>query len=229
MKTIKEAMSLSLIISVAVIFSFVSLEPQLIMATGPGAGPYEDQITITQSVTAEISITSPSNVSMSPAIPGMTGSGGAPSTGQAEWTVITNNNTGFSMTLIASSSPAMQGNSQGDSFADYTPATANVPDYSWSIAASAAEFGYSVEPATAADTAQIFLDNGSACNTGTGQVANKCWLNASTTAVTIINRTSETSSSGQAEVIKFQVEQGASAFKVEDTYTATTTVTVTMN
>ena len=222
-KKVADTLIISLITSVLALSSYVVAEPQIIKAI-------EDQITISQSVTAEISVTSPSNVTMSPAIPGMTGSGGTPSTGSATWTVITSNNTGFSMTLKSSSSPSMSGESQGGSFADYTPATPTVPDYNWAIAATAAEFGYSVEPATAAVTATIFLDNGSsACNTGSSQTTGKCWLNASTTAVTIINRTSETSSGGEAEVVKFQVEQGASTFKIEDTYTATTTVTVTTN
>lgn len=225
-KTFKEAVCLSVAASLVMALMYSFAEPQMVKA---GTGPYENQILVNQTVTAEISISSPSDVTMSPSIPGMTGSGGSPSTGSATWTVITNNNAGFNMTLKASSSPAMTGNSQGDSFADYTPATANVPDYTWAIAASAAEFGYSVEPATAADTAAIFRDNGAACNTGAGNTSNSCWLNASTTAVTIINRSSETSSGGEAEVVRFRVEQGASTFKIEDTYTATTTVTVTMN
>jgi len=221
-QTFKQILSLTLILNILIFTGYSIFEPQSVEAV-------EDQIQIFQSVTAEISITSPSDVTMSPAIPGMTGSGGTPSTGQATWTVITNNKEGFTMTFKASTSPALRGNTTNDYFADYTPSNPSVPDYNWSIAANAAEFGYTVEPATAADTAQLFKDNGSACNTGSNQTADKCWYSASTTAVTVINRTSSTSSSGENEVIKFRAEQGSNTFKLEDTYTATTTVTVTMN
>jgi len=116
-------------------------------------------------------------------------------------------------------------------FTDYTPGTSNVPDYNWtSPASTAAEFGFTVEPATAADTVQLFLDNATnACNTGSTNTANKCWLGFnSTTDINIINRTTATSGGGEAEVVKFQAESNAKYLK-EGSYSATVTVTATMN
>jgi hypothetical protein len=176
---------------------------------------------------ASISITSPANVTLTPNISGLTGGNAY---GTSTWTVITNNNTGFNMTLKASSSPALQGNTQGDSFANYTLTGTTTPEYTWSVAVSAAEFGYTVEPASTTDAVQDFLDNGaSLCGTGSSQTSYTCWLEASTTAKTIINRSTETNAAGQAESVGFRAQSGSSAFKIQDTYTATTTATAVMN
>jgi len=223
MLSLVKILSVALIINLLFFSVYVFFEPQSVRAL-------EDQIRITQTVTAEISITSPGDVTMSPSIPGMTGSGGVPSTGSATWTVITNNIQGFSMTIKSSTTPAMRGDATSDYFDDYTTTNLNIPDHIWGILSDAAEFGYTVEPETVADTVQLFRDNGTFCNQpGIQNQIDRCWLNASTSAVTIINRTASTTSSGEAEVVKFQVEQGASTFKLEDTYTATTTVTVVVN
>ena len=79
---------------------------------------------------------------MTPAIPGITG---GTATGEATWTVITDNPAGYSLSVKASTSPAMKGQAQGDSFADYTPVNPAVPDYNWSVADSSAEFGFTPE------------------------------------------------------------------------------------
>ena len=82
-----------------------------------------------------LSISSPPDVTMTPAIPGITG---GTATGEATWTVITDNPAGYSLSVKASTSPAMKGQAQGDSFADYTPVNPAVPDYNWSVADSSA-------------------------------------------------------------------------------------------
>jgi len=216
---IKDVGVLSLVVLLFTLSAYGIFEPQLISAV-------EDQTVITLSVTSEITISNPGNISMSPSIPGLTGGS---ATGTATWTVITNDSSGFSVTHRASST-AMLGNTQGDQFDAYTPATAGVPDYTWSIAASAAEFGYSViSYSDGSSVATIFKDNGSACNTGAGVTFNRCFKDASTTAETIFNRTSETTASGIGFTIDYKAESGSSAFTVEDTYTATTTVTAVTN
>lgn len=225
MEIFKRVLISSLAVSVFALGAYMVLEPQIIKSQE------SDLIVVSQSVTSEISITQPSNVTLSPSLPGVTG---GTASGTATWTVTTNNNAGFTMTLIASSSPAMQGATQGGSIPDYTTATTTEvwPDYTWSVGANAAEFGYTVNPETAADTATAFRDNGAdTCNTGSNNGVDTCWLYASTTAVTIINRTSETGSTGEDEVVKFrlQITSSPNPLLAEDTYTATTTVTVTMN
>ncbi|MFH1233498.1 MAG: hypothetical protein V1649_02490 [Patescibacteria group bacterium] len=172
-----------------------------------------------------ISISSPVDAAMSPAIGGITG--GA-STASTTWTVITDNPAGFALTLKSTSTPSMILDGTYN-FSDYSPVTVNVPDYTWgSPSASAAEFGYTVEPATLADTAALFKDSGVACNTGTLNTADRCWLNASTTDVTVINRTTNTAVSGEAEKIKFQVQSNAKYLK-EGNYAATIIATAIAN
>jgi hypothetical protein len=202
--------------------SFMFFEPEL----AKGA---TDEIVVAQSVTSEITISSPADVTMSPSIPGMTGNAGSPSTGSVTWTVTTNDTAGFNMTLAASTSPALKLDAS-NYFDDYTPATAGTPDYTWqSPASGAAEFGFTVEPATAADTVALFKDDGlSACNTGTNNGTDTCWYNFATSSLTVINRSSETSSLGEAEVVKFRAESNGKFLK-EGSYTATIIATVVTN
>lgn len=176
-----------------------------------------------------ISISSPADVTMSAAIPGITGNPGAPRTGSATWTVKTDNPAGFTLSLAATTSPAMQLDDTWN-FSDYTSPTSTEPEYTWaSPASSQAEFGYTVEPETAADTATLFKDDGAAaCNTGALNGTNTCWDAASTTAVTIVNRSTDTDPTGEDELVKFQTESSAKFLK-EGNYTATITATAITN
>lgn len=230
----KQIISLTLITTVILSGVFVFFEPQLIAAAwGPGDGPYADPITVTQTVSAEIALSSPDDVTMSGAIPGITGGS---ATGTATWNVITNNNAGFKMELEASADPALAGTTHGDSFADYGEASSGVPDYAWTVAESDAEFGYTVVPETAADADQSFKDDGADCNVATNNPdGTKCWLGfEGTTKEQVVNRSTETDIGGEDEVVNFKAELNgpatdADGFLVEDTYTATITATVTMN
>jgi hypothetical protein len=196
---------------------FSHLEPTL-------ASAVTDTVTVTQQVTSEITISAPANVTMLPAIAGMTGGTG---NGTATWTVATNDTLGFSMGLMASTTPALKFSSY--SFADYTEAAA-VPDFTWTVAAADSEFGYTVEPATVADTVLALKDNGTACGgTATLNAVDTCWDGFTTSNVVVINRSSITTSSGQAEVVKFRAQSGASHFQEEGTYTATITATAVTN
>ena len=82
-------------------------------------------------------------------------------------------------------------------------------------------------------TAAAFLDGGASCGAGTSYTADKCWsgFNSTdpTTAITVVNRTSNTTSAGEAEVIKFQAESNAKFLKSGTTYTASIVATVAMN
>jgi hypothetical protein len=213
----KKTIKMTLASSVVLMLLFVILEPQLTKAVS-------DSVTVSQSVTAEITISSPSDVTMS-SIAGITGGTG---TGSAIWNVKTNNSTGFNMALKAGAAPALA--SGGNNFADYGEATPDTPDYTWSIAATDSEFGYTVEPATAGDATVMFRDNGTTtCGTGANQTADKCWIKFKTTDVIGINRSSVTTAAGEDEVVKFQAQSGASHFQPQGTYTATITATALVN
>ena len=205
-----------LLLSIPIIF-----EPQIAKSATA-----TDEVVITLAVSSEVTVSDCADFTMTGSpIPGITG---GTATGDCTWTVTTNDTAGFSMSIKASSSPALATGSY--SFADYTEANSGTPDYTWSVAASASEFGYTVEPATAADTVQAFLDDGaSACNTGSTNGVNTCWYHTTTTDYTIINRSSETGANGEDEVVRFKAEVGSSSFQEAETYQATITVTVTTN
>lgn len=169
------------------------------------------------------------NVTLSPSIAGLTG---GTSNGSTNFVVTTDDPAGYTATIIASSSVGMLGNrDSANSIPALVPATPTVPDFAFeyaSVAPNKAYFGYTVEASTTADTAALFKDDGVNCNTGSGNIEDKCWLNASTTAVTIMNRTSRTDPTGATTTLKFRVVMQANPNPIipDDTYNATTTVTV---
>lgn len=167
-----------------------------------------------------LAISVPGNVTLAPNIPS---TGGGVANGAASWTVTTDNAAGFSMTIAASTSPALT--SGANSFANYTPGGAN-PDFAFSVAATAAEFGFTPE---GADIVQRFRDNGAACNAGSGDTASACWDPLLTTATTIANRPTPNHPSGSATTLRFRAESGASNTQPAGTYTAVATLTVIAN
>ncbi len=172
-----------------------------------------------------LTVSAPADATMSPSIPGITG-GTANAT--ILWNVIADGPAGFAMVIKASTDPAMKLDASYY-FDDYSPASPGVPDYNWSVDAGSAELGFTAEPASAADTVANFLDNGSACNTGALNTADKCWLDFNgTTNVSAINRSSRTGVDGEDENIKFQAQSSAKFLK-EGSYVATITTTVSSN
>ena len=222
LKILKQALILSLVAFLVLLNFYFAFEPGQ-------ADAVSDTAVVTLQVTEEISISSPADTSLTPSISGMTGNCGSPSSGSLTWNVKTNNSDGFNMKIHASTDPALQLDAS-NYFSDYTPESAGVPDYNWnSPSAGEAEFGFTVEPETAEDTVQKFLDDGSACNTGSNQTTDKCWLDFNgTTDIDIINRTTNTDSTGEDEVVKFRAESNGKFLKEGD-YTATITVTVSAN
>jgi hypothetical protein len=164
-----------------------------------------------------LAITSPGDVTLSPSIPGVSG---GTANGSAAWTTTTDNSAGYQLTITASTSPALE--SGANSFADYTLAGA-VPDFTFSVATTDSEFGFSPE---GSDIVTRYKDNGSACNTGSGDTSDRCWDPLSTSATTIAQSSTSNHPSGVATTVKFRAESGSSHLQEEGTYTATTTVTV---
>lgn len=195
-----------------------------------------DTFTVRQEITSEISfIATAADVTMSPSIPGITGGTAA---GTTSVRVSTNDTAGYNMTIDFSNTVAMQGETQSGQILNYTPGTTSCasgcqPDYTFSVGANTGEFAYSVTASTSADVDPTFADNGvNVCGFG-GSQNNEgvCWLNPSTTAETIINRSSDTTSSGATTSLHFRVEltSNPSPAIPEDFYTATATLTATTN
>lgn len=164
-----------------------------------------------------LAVTPASDVTMSPAIGGITG---GVSNGSTNFTVTTDNPAGYTVAIKASSTPALQ--SSLDTITDYSASASN-PDFTFSVLSTDSRFAFTVE---GTDIANSFKDNGSTCNTGSGDTTDKCWAGLSTANQTIVNRTSANHTAGTATTIKFRAESGSSHVQTAGTYVATTTITV---
>jgi hypothetical protein len=171
---------------------------------------------VPDSNTTYISITSPSDANLG-AVSGLLGGvGNASST----WTVTTNNPSGYELTVVSGTAPALK--APNSSIADYGPSGSD-PDFNFSIAASTAEFGFTVE---GADTAPRFLDNGSACNAGSSNATDKCWDGFSVTPKAIATSNTGNHPSGTATVLKYRVQIGSATIQDESPlYESSITVT----
>jgi hypothetical protein len=164
-----------------------------------------------------ISVTAAADVTMSPAIGGITG---GTSNGSTNFTVTTDNPAGYTVTIKASSSPALQ--SDLDTITDYS-ATVASPDYEFSIDPTESAFAFSAE---GTDIVESFKDNGSACGVGSGDTSSACWAGLSTSEQIIVSRTSANHTAGTLTTIRFRAESGSSHVQTAGTYVATTTITV---
>jgi hypothetical protein len=162
-----------------------------------------------------ISITAADAVVMTPSIPGI--SGGF-ANGSTSVTVTTDSPAGYSLSIRAESAPALV--KGADSIADYVP-TGN-PDFEFITDATDSHFGYSP---SGEDVAQRFLDNGSACGVGSGEVSLKCWDGLSVIDEIIAQSTSGNSPGGTETTVHFRVGVGGSVVQTAGVYTATTTLT----
>lgn len=169
-----------------------------------------------QNVT-DISLVPGNNVTLSPAIGGITG---GTANGSSTFVVISDNDPGYMVSIKAASSPALTAGL--DSFADYTPAGI-VPDFSFSVAAGESEFGFSPE---GSDIVGRFLDNTSSCGTGSSDTTFACWDALSTSNQTIVQRMSATASSGSQTTLNFRAAIGAGKIQPEGVYLSTTTITI---
>ncbi len=189
------------------------------VATGESASTnYKVKAGYQNMLGSSISISAPSDLTLS----AIDASVGGASTGSVVWTVATDSSAGYTLAVKASTNPALRATS-GD-FTDYTISGA-VPDYTWAIASTVAEFGFSPE---GTDTASRYLDNGSTCAVGASQNTDRCWDAFSTTDRTIASRTSANTPSGTATTLKLQVEIGtANTAQTAGSYSATITATAT--
>lgn len=221
LKATGEALVSAVVIVTLVAASFFVIEPQV------GQAVDSNPFTIKQTITDEISfLVQPANVTMTGSINGITG---GTSNGSTTAVVRTNSNTGYEMTIAFfdnGSGQAMQGDaSDSDAIRDY-PASSSEPTYLFSTASSASVFGYTVSAADSSDLDPSFLDNGSACNTGAGFTADRCWMEPMTSGFKIIDRVTE-AATGATTTIHFRVHvpNNPNPSLVADVYTATATLT----
>lgn len=164
-----------------------------------------------------ISISAPSNVALS-SISGLTG---GTSKDTAAWTVITDNPSGYTVTIQATSTPAFRAAS-GANFSDYVPAT-NDPDYTFAVNAASSTFGFSPE---GTHIVSRFKDDGSsACNTGSSDTSDRCYDGLSTTPTNIASSNSANNPSGTVTTVRFAAGIGSNKIQDSGAYNATVIVT----
>ena len=195
------------------------------------SGPF----TINQVIIGETSfIVDAQNTTLSGSLNGITG---GTANGSTTVVVQTNSPTGYVMDIqfFNNGTPeTMRGRVTGSSgIRDYvassTGSTTNPfePSFLFSTASTAAVFGYTVSAADSSDLDQSFLNNGTACNSGAGYTADRCWMTPATTTFKIIDRDTD-AVSGATSTLHFRVyvPNNPSPGLVADTYTATATLTV---
>ncbi len=186
---------------------------------------------VSQVVTTELSFVTPAtNVVLSPSIDV---SLGGQANGGTQVIVLTNDHLGYSMTVTASSSLGMIGVANSSQYIPaYVSSSPGTPDFTFSTPANTAYYGYTVEASTTSDLTSAFKDSASVCGSAIGSdTADRCWIAATSTAYTIINRSSVTPLSGATTTLKFKVVINANPSPAieNDIYVATTTLTATAN
>ncbi len=211
LKHLKIILPLSLLFTVGAFFTYGAFEPQLANAITAS-----DSVVITLVVNKEITITSPADSSMS------TNLGLAQNTavGTTTWNVKTNDSTGYTMAVQATSAPAMQ--SGAFSITDYQT---NAPNL-WSATSGNAYFGYS---AFGSDTLSATWGTDTDCYGATNNSISTGlkYQGFKTSAGTnIASHSATTTSAGVDTTVCYAVEQNA-FFIPAGTYTATITATAT--
>lgn len=187
------------------------------IATGPSdSASFSLRAGYQQMQEVYLALSAAADVSMAPAIGGISG---GTATGSTAVTVTTDNRAGYTLSIQAENDPAMQ--SPTSTIADYTPT--GDPDFTFDTLATESHFGYSPE---GTDIVDRFKDDGGSCNTGSGDTADRCWDGLTTSAVDIASAGSANHPNGTETTIKFQVGVGGSVTQTPGTYTATTTLTL---
>lgn len=208
----KKTLSIFLTSVASVIVVFVVVAPLIAQAV-------TDDVVVNQTVTTGISISSPSDITMTALSTSQN-----TAVGSAIWTVTTNNAAGYTLTLHSSTAPAMSRSGGGGNIVDYTPASSETPE-TWSVS-GAAEFGYS---ARGTDVSTGTWGTDSDCIAGTDVPSTTLkWRDFDLTgsADQIATAAAATSTSGTASTMCVATEQ-AGTFANSGTYSATITATAT--
>ncbi len=163
-----------------------------------------------------LSLTAAANVTMSPALGGVTA---GVSNGSTFVVATTDAPAGYQLFVSAETAPALRFGAE--SIDDYTPAGA-APDFTFATAAGEAHLGFSVE---SDDAAPDFTEAAGVCGSGSN-TAGACWDGLSTTDRLVASGNSNYPT-GATTTLNFRVGVGEGAMVVPGTYTSTTTITLT--
>ena len=192
--------------------TYLIVEPTVVTAV-------TDDVVVTLNVTDGITITDGAPVTMAPDI----GIASDRSVGTSSWNVKTNSDSGYTLAVKASASPALV-NGVIDSFNDYTEATPGTPDAWGGVASGQKEFGFSGRGTHVLNT--FYTTSPADCgNTGTGVPnANSKYLGFETSDQTLASSNTYTTTAGVTSYICFAAQQNA-VYAASGTYTATITGT----
>lgn len=209
MKHVLKVSVLSLAAFIVLASSYSFFEPVILSAA-------TDTTVVTLNVASQISITSGGNITMSNTL----GVATNVAVGTSTWTVITNDGSGYTLGLSASTNPAMKSGS--NSVADYATTS---PLATWSVSSGNAKFGFSV---FGTDVNTAIWGTGSFCNgaaTSTPSATLK-YDGFYTAATTTASRAAVTPNTGVVTTTCYAVEQN-NTFIPAGVYTATITGTAT--
>jgi hypothetical protein len=187
------------------------------VATGDGgSATYRLRAGYQQMQEVYLSMTEAADVVMSPSLGGLTG---GTSNGSTSVLVLTDSPSGYQLTILAESSPAMR---KGfDTIADYVASSSPAADFAFTATATQAHFGFSPQ---GSDIVSFFKDNGTSCGVGSLDTALSCWKGLTTSEV-VIAQGDNNQPSGATTTINFRVGIGANAGVIAGSYIATTTLT----
>ncbi len=186
------------------------------LATGDSASTgYALKAGYQQMTTQFLAMTSPSAVTMTPSIIGITG---GESNGSTTVTVTTDNSAGYELSIRAGVSPALVKGS--DSISDYAPS--GDPDYTFTTDTDDAHFGYSP---SGVDVVMRFKDDGGVCNDDTQETPLACWDGLAIAEEVISRSGGANTPSGATTTIYFRVGIGSGVVQPAGEYVATTTIT----
>lgn len=160
-----------------------------------------------------ISMTSPGDVTLLPALGGITG---GTSNGSTTVTVVTDSPAGYSLSIQAQNNPAMQSGSNS------IPDHVTVITRDFQIPGGSASFGYSIYGVNA--VGDFYNDGSGFCGSGVN-ASLVCWRGLETTPYQVAQGNGSNHPSGANTTINFRVGVSAGAGVIAGVYTATTTLT----
>jgi hypothetical protein len=207
----KKIVALSLTATMLLMSFYVYFEPGIVMAVSDS-----EVVVVTLQVDTGISLTSSGNTSMSTNL----GVSTHVANGTSTMTTATNDPLGYSLTVSASTNPAMK-TVGGDSVPDFASTTPGL----WYTPTGSTSFGFSV---FGTDSTTATWGTGSFCNgSGTSTISTTLkYRGFSTSNVTIASRSSTTTPTGVTTTICYAVQQNG-AYIPAGIYTATLTFTAT--
>jgi hypothetical protein len=211
-KLTNKLIGLSMVLTILCYFGYSSIEPQRVSATAAS-----DSVVITLNVTQGISITTPADVTMLPTL----SVSQSQSLASTTWNVKTNDGAGYTLNLLATSSPALK-QSASAYFEDYQTGAPNT----WTATSTHAYFGYS---GYGTDTSTATWGTGSLCGSGAGVPStNQKWKGFTTSSSTthIATRAATTTPAGVDTTVCYAADQN-DIYVPSGTYTATIQATAT--